>query len=692
MSIRPQPSLAAAPSRRDDRRLVRLHRLCTVLTAMAALALLGLVEGPMGSAGQLGLLALGPCLMLHAAWPSLSRSRAWSVLATILAVLGIAAAAVPGIEPRLAVGASLAALQVHQASGAREPGEHRLAMLPAMLAALLVCTQSATPLLAPGLLLLTLSGASSLILSATVETSVGAARSRATVGLRQGLALGALLATVVVLAMLAFLAVPRNPARPPRIPTPTRQLVGFDQQVRLGDLATNHGDPTPIFRAQVVDARGRALPGPFYYRAVSLDTFDGLSWSSRSASETIPEPSEPGPDAIMQSYRFEPTAPPVLVAVPRLEALSLGAEAILLRPNRTLLDREGPRPLSYQAWSRSASWRAAGSAQMSAVGAPPGGLFLELPATLDPGIRELAQTLAPMDATADERIAALASWFTRDHHYQLDGPGVGETDPLAAFMLEHRSGNCELFATGLAVMLRQAGLPSRVVNGFHGGEWNPAGSYWLLRQSDAHAWVEVWLDGQGWLTLDPTPEVTRRSLPMAAAVLDHAATRWNHDVLDYELADQLEVLAAPGSLLRQVLRPTRAAQAPSAEAAISTRDLGLSLALFTLLAVLAALTWRRLAPWLAGERRRRRQASGKVERCLRAARRLLRRRGWNPPAWLPPQATARWLEQQAGPAARPFGELARLHYEVRYGGRDDDRLAAQASAALASLRSLPRAG
>ena len=194
MSIRPQPSLAAAPSRRDDRRLVRLHRLCTVLTAMAALALLGLVEGPMGSAGQLGLLALGPCLMLHAAWPSLSRSRAWSVLATILAVLGIAAAAVPGIEPRLAVGASLAALQVHQASGAREPGEHRLAMLPAMLAALLVCTQSATPLLAPGLLLLTLSGASSLILSATVETSVGAARSRATVGLRQGLALGALLA------------------------------------------------------------------------------------------------------------------------------------------------------------------------------------------------------------------------------------------------------------------------------------------------------------------------------------------------------------------------------------------------------------------------------------------------------------------------------------------------------------------
>ena len=68
-----------------------------------------------------------------------------------------------------------------------------------------------------------------------------------------------------------------------------------------------------------------------------------------------------------------------------------------------------------------------------------------------------------------------------------------------------RSGNCEYFAAAMAVMLRSIGVPARVAAGFQQGEWNPYGRYFMVRLSDAHAWVEVYLDGRGWVAFDPSP-------------------------------------------------------------------------------------------------------------------------------------------------------------------------------------------
>ena len=68
-----------------------------------------------------------------------------------------------------------------------------------------------------------------------------------------------------------------------------------------------------------------------------------------------------------------------------------------------------------------------------------------------------------------------------------------------------RSGNCEYFAAALAVMLRSLGIPARVVGGFQRGEWNPYGRYFMVRLQDAHSWVEAYIDGAGWVTLDPSP-------------------------------------------------------------------------------------------------------------------------------------------------------------------------------------------
>jgi len=72
------------------------------------------------------------------------------------------------------------------------------------------------------------------------------------------------------------------------------------------------------------------------------------------------------------------------------------------------------------------------------------------------------------------------------------------------FLFQTRKGYCEHYASSFTVMMRQAGIPARVVTGYMGGEMNPLSDYMIVRQSDAHAWSEVWLAGQGWLRVDPT--------------------------------------------------------------------------------------------------------------------------------------------------------------------------------------------
>ena len=91
--------------------------------------------------------------------------------------------------------------------------------------------------------------------------------------------------------------------------------------------------------------------------------------------------------------------------------------------------------------------------------------------------------------------------------YSLTVPVLGR-QPVDEFLFEARTGYCEHYASAFAVMMRLAGIPARVVTGYLGGWYNPLGDYVLVRQSDAHAWTEVWLSGEGWTRVDPTASVS----------------------------------------------------------------------------------------------------------------------------------------------------------------------------------------
>ena len=143
--------------------------------------------------------------------------------------------------------------------------------------------------------------------------------------------------------------------------------------------------------------------------------------------------------------------------------------------------------------------------------------YLQLPDDLDRGIRQLARSKTSNLDTPFEVGLALEAWLrSSDFRYTTDiEPGQGATD-LAEWLLDryadtpnHRTGYCENFATAMAVMARTLGVPSRVVLGFTPGERTGTANVVVVRDRNAHAWVELWIPSQGWVRFDPTPRADR---------------------------------------------------------------------------------------------------------------------------------------------------------------------------------------
>ena len=131
--------------------------------------------------------------------------------------------------------------------------------------------------------------------------------------------------------------------------------------------------------------------------------------------------------------------------------------------------------------------------------------YLELPELPD-RVRVLASEIIPRDVGPYARAQAIEDFLKEEYEYSLDVPELpsGE-DAVDYFLFEHRRGYCEHFATAYAVLCRMAGIPSRVVTGYSTGEYNPFSGLYEVSLDDAHAWVEIYLEGIGWVTREPTP-------------------------------------------------------------------------------------------------------------------------------------------------------------------------------------------
>ena len=196
---------------------------------------------------------------------------------------------------------------------------------------------------------------------------------------------------------------------------------------------------------------------------------------------------------------------------------------------------------------------------------------LQLPGRFDPRARQLAaEWRAGSEDDADIVRTALSYFNKQGFVYTLEAPPLG-VNSIDDFLFSTKQGFCEHYASAFVFLMRAANIPARVVTGYQGGEYNDVGNYYIVRQSDAHAWAEVWLADQGWVRVDPTgaiaPDRVQRGLSAAlsdkAALpfmernppqwmrdlrfnLDALANQWNQWVLGYDSERQFAFLTRLG--------------------------------------------------------------------------------------------------------------------------------------------------
>jgi protein-glutamine gamma-glutamyltransferase len=324
------------------------------------------------------------------------------------------------------------------------------------------------------------------------------------------------------------------------------QVPGFSNTVELGRFGDFKRLDTPVLHVRPMPD---SAPLPLMrWRGASLRDFDGKRWTN---PHTFTEALRPERSLLIRladneqrwrhgtrvSYevRLHAVASNVLFVGGTPEFLQLDSGAVV-RTNEGVLraDFDPQRGLRYGVWS---------FVEESAKPLP-GELpayqrleYLSLP-RLDPRVAALAKQLATP--------RQIEQYLRKEFTYTLELPSEAPEDPLANFLFERRKGHCEYFASAMAVLLRLNGVPSRVITGFQSGTFNPISGWQVIRATDAHSWVEAWIEGpQGgsWMTFDPTPSDPsggpgewRGHLNLWADAME---TFWRDWVLNYTLEQQV---------------------------------------------------------------------------------------------------------------------------------------------------------
>ncbi len=175
-------------------------------------------------------------------------------------------------------------------------------------------------------------------------------------------------------------------------------------------------------------------------------------------------------------------------------------------------------------------------------------MYLQLPnGRGDRRIEELAKGITAGAGSNYQRAKAIENYLKTNFGYTLELPGNRVPDPLAYFLFERKKGHCEYFASSMTLMLRTLGIPARVVNGFRGGEYNDLTGNYIIRQKDAHSWVEAYFPEYGWVSFDPTPgggaTATNDTWSRMALYLDAASEVWREWVINYDFSHQMKLSA-----------------------------------------------------------------------------------------------------------------------------------------------------
>lgn len=332
---------------------------------------------------------------------------------------------------------------------------------------------------------------------------------------------------------------------------------GLSETMSPGSIASLFVDDSPAFRVE--------FNGPIpefqdrYWRGPVLWHFDGATWR-RHFFSTRPADAVPaaGPEPYRYRVQLEPNEQRWLFSLdyparwPDAAILTSDYQLLSKRPVTGLVSYEvvsepdfTDSPVLFDTLRRAA---------------------LDLPAGRNPRTLGRAAELRRQHEDDRDLIRAVLDWFNTDQFfYSLETAPLGRHG-ADEFLFDVKTGYCEYYASAFVILMRAAGIPARIVTGYQGGFWQRNGAYMLIRQSDAHAWAEVWLPESGWTRVDPTAAVSptritdgaRQAVDSPRMLLDlewvyrmrnrydRLQHLWNRWILDFDAARQQRVLSRLG--------------------------------------------------------------------------------------------------------------------------------------------------
>ena len=505
---------------------------------------------------------------------------------------------------------------------------------------------------------------------------------------------------------------------------------GFTENVELGAIGTIKKNTAVVMRIRMDGDPARAAE--IHWRGIVLTNFDGKRWFTPQQEETIVTPGPDGAYALRfaalpageyfplrYTVLMEPIATGAIFIAPRAEFLRGRFGEETARPaglpprSFLLLDETGSvfsasrnnRPIRYEGASRvplvpPSQLRTAGEDYPAAIRKT----YLQLP-PLDPRIRQFAGQITARSDNPYDKAANIERHLISHYSYTLDLTGPRVADPLANFLFVRRSGHCEYFASAMTVMLRAEGIPARYVTGFLPGEYNDLGRDYIIRESDAHTWVEVYFPGYGWIPFDPTPPGAERRTGLAdrlALYWDWFQITWNEWVINYDFSHQLTLSQnvekssrSWNDRIRDFYNRNQAAamrKILALDRRVEASPYSLPGALILLAALLLGLRGRSMIRYAVARWSLRARRGGNLTAGLAALEysellRLLERRGWRKS---PSQTPLEFAAAIPSPElSAPVAALTELYQSARFG--DHPARVEQMSSLLRSVRDLLRA-
>lgn len=303
---------------------------------------------------------------------------------------------------------------------------------------------------------------------------------------------------------------------------------GFSDSVKLGEVSDIQEDNSIVMRVSMPKVNPKFL----YWRGIVLSFFDGTEWKR---VENFEKNAYVEGNKIKQTVILEPYEDKYLFALDKPVIIYqkdiLASDDLVFHKNHKI-----KRRLKYEAISILSDRIIVKNIERD--------IYLQVPDSVKEKINPLAISLKK--ETPVKTVFAVLNFLNQNFVYSLDDLPVS-SNPIVDFLMKHRKGNCEYFASAAAVLLRLNGVPTRLVAGYKGGNYNEIGGYYVIPQKNAHVWIEVYLDG-AWYRFDPTPVsielyVNKNSTlkEKIQMILDTFEYYWINSVINFDFQKQVAV-------------------------------------------------------------------------------------------------------------------------------------------------------